>query len=68
MNKIQKSWTAEQQKFGSFIKKSAKVSRCFIQKSCILSQEYKHKVLNYNIFSIFQQALFIKNSKETVSA
>ncbi|MCF6185437.1 MAG: hypothetical protein L3J56_12615, partial [Bacteroidales bacterium] len=57
LNKIQKRCAAEQQKFSSFIKKSARVSRCFIQKPCTLSQKYKYKVLKYNTFSIFQQAL-----------
>ncbi|MCF6183502.1 MAG: hypothetical protein L3J56_02555, partial [Bacteroidales bacterium] len=57
LNKIQKRCAAEQQKFGSFIKINARVSRCFIQKPCTLSQKYKYKVLNYNIFSVFQQAL-----------
>ncbi|MCF6185443.1 MAG: hypothetical protein L3J56_12645, partial [Bacteroidales bacterium] len=57
LNKIQKICAAEQQKFDSFIKKSARISRCFIQKPCILSQKYKYKVLNYTIFSVFQQAL-----------
>ncbi|MCF6184470.1 MAG: hypothetical protein L3J56_07570, partial [Bacteroidales bacterium] len=57
LNKIQKRCAAEQQKFGSFIKISARVSICFIQKPCTLSQKYKYKVLNYNIFSVFQQAL-----------